>query len=166
MVDASVLRNSMARHAAEKFDQVWLCSKPRLRVVVKDNGTEFTGAEFQEMLHLYNINAKQATVKNPTANPLVKRINSTLKDQLQTKIFGNNYIGEVNHLLQIALFAIRVATPSNYAYSPSQLAYGVDMISRQQIHIDWLELKAKHQKQSIANTTQKKTRSDWSTYAR
>jgi hypothetical protein len=41
--------------------------------------------------------------------------------------------------------------PSNCAYSPSQLAYGVDIICCQQIHINWLELKAKCQKQSIAN---------------
>jgi hypothetical protein len=90
-------------------------------------------------------------VKNPTANSLVERIHSTLKDQLHTKIFGDNYIGEVNYLLQIALFMIRAAMPSNCAYSPSQLANGVYMIFHQQIHIDWLALKAKCQKQSMAN---------------
>jgi hypothetical protein len=41
--------------------------------------------------------------------------------------------------------------PSNCAYSPSQLAYGVDMFFCQQIYIDWLALKTKHQKQSMAN---------------
>jgi hypothetical protein len=43
------------------------------------------------------------------------------------------------------------ATPSNCTYSPYQLAYGVDMFFCQQIHIDWLTLKAKCQKQSMAN---------------
>ncbi len=149
--DATVLLNSTAKRAAKKFNQVWLCSKPRPRFVVHNNGTEFTGAEFQEMLSSYNIKAKQTTVKNPTANSLAKRISSTFEDQLQTKIFGINYIGEVNYLLQIALFAIRTVMPSNCAFSPSQLAYRVDMFFCQQIHIDWLALKAKRQKQSMAN---------------
>jgi hypothetical protein len=73
------------------------------------------------MLSLYNIKAKQTTVKNPTANYLVKQIHSTLKDQLCTKQIDNNYIGEVDYLHQIALFSIREAMPSNCTYSPSHL---------------------------------------------
>ena len=38
-----------------------------------------------------------------------------------------------------------------YVNSPSQLAYGVDMFFHQQIHINWLALKAKCQKQSMVN---------------
>ncbi len=74
--------------------QVWLCSKPRLQIVVHDNNTNFTNVEFQEMLSKYNIQVKQMAVKNPTANSLVKLIHSTHKVQLRTKNFGNNYIGE------------------------------------------------------------------------
>ncbi len=70
---------------------------------------------------------------------------------MRAKCFGDNYIGEVDCLLQIALFTIRAAMCSNCAYSPSQLAYGVDMFFCQQIHINWLALKAKLQKQSMAN---------------
>jgi hypothetical protein len=70
---------------------------------------------------------------------------------LRTIFWGDNYIGEVDYLLQITLFAIRAAAPSNFAYSPSQLAYRVDMFFCQQIHIDWLAIKEKCQKQSMAN---------------
>ncbi len=38
--DATVLPNSMVKHAVEKFDQVWLCSKPCLRILVHINGTK------------------------------------------------------------------------------------------------------------------------------
>jgi hypothetical protein len=103
------------------------------------------------MPSLYNIEAKQTTVKNPTANSLIKQIYSTLKDQFFTKKIGNNYIGEVDYLLQIAFFAIRAATPSNCGYSSSQLAHGEDMFFCQQIHINWLALKTERQKQSMAN---------------
>ncbi len=70
--DATVLINSTVKLTAEKFNQVWRCSKPRPQIIVHDNGTEFTGAEFQEMLSSHIIEAKQTTVKNPTANSLIK----------------------------------------------------------------------------------------------
>jgi hypothetical protein len=68
-----VLLNSTEKHAAEKSKQVRLCSKSCLQIVVHNNATIFTVAEFQEMLRLYNIKPKQTTVKNPTANSLVKQ---------------------------------------------------------------------------------------------
>jgi transposase InsO family protein len=80
--EATPLLNHSAKHAAKKFDKAWLCSKPCPLQVVHDNGTEFIGAEFQEMLSSYNIEPKCTTVKNPTANALVKRLHSTLEDQL------------------------------------------------------------------------------------
>ena len=124
--------------------------------VVHDNGTEFIGAEFQEMLSSYNIEPKCTTVKNPTANLLVERLHSTLEDQLRTKILGEDFVGEVDYLIQIALFANRATTPSNCAYSPSQLTYGVDMIFRQKILIDWVALKQVRQLQAVANNAKER----------
>jgi transposase InsO family protein len=103
--EGTPLLNHSAKHAAEKFDKVWLCSKPRPMQVVHDDGTEFIGAEFQEMLSSYNIEPKCATVKNPTANSLVERLHSTLEDQLRTKILGEDFVGKVDYLIQIVLFA-------------------------------------------------------------
>ncbi len=134
--EATPLLNHSAKHSAEKFDKAWLCSKPCPLQVVHNNGTEFIGAEFQEMLSSYNIEPKCTTVKIPTANALVERLHSTLEDQLRTKILGKDFVGKVDYLIQITLFAIRATTPSNWAYSPSQLAHGVDMIFRQKILID------------------------------
>jgi hypothetical protein len=83
----------------------------------------------------------------------VERLHSTLEDQLRTKILGEDFVGEVDYLIQIALFANRATTPSNCAYSPSQLTYGVDMIFRQKILIDWVALKQVRQLQAVANNT-------------
>jgi hypothetical protein len=94
--------------------------------------------------HINDIEPKCTTVKNPTANALVECLHSTLEDQLRTKILGKDFVGKVDYLIQIALFANRATTPSNCAYSPSQLTYGVDMIFRQRILIDWVALKQVH----------------------
>jgi hypothetical protein len=74
---------------------------------------------------------------------------------------GEDYIGEVDYLIQIALFANRATTPSNCAYSPSQLTYGVDMIFRQKIVINWVALKAVCQNQAIANKPQREQEEAW-----
>jgi hypothetical protein len=109
--------------------------------VIHDKGTEFIGSEFQEMLSSCNIEQKCTTVKNPTASALVECLHSTFEDQLQTKILGKDFVREVDYLILIALLSNRVTTSSNCAYSPSQLAYGVDMIFRQKVLIDWVALK-------------------------
>jgi hypothetical protein len=64
---------------------------------------------------------------------------------------GKDFVHEVDYLIQITLFANRVTTPSNCAYSPSQLACGVDMIFRQKILIDWIALKQVRCLQAVAN---------------
>jgi hypothetical protein len=103
------------------------------------------------MLSSYNIEPKCTTVKNLTANELVERLHSMLEDQLCTKILDEDFVGKVDYLIQIALFANQVTTPSNCAYLPSQLAYGVDMIFRQKIQINWVALKQARQLQVVAN---------------
>ncbi len=80
--EATPLLNHSAKHAAKKFDNAWLSSKSLPLQVVHNNGTEFIGAELEEMLSSYNIELKCTTVKNPTANALVECLHSTLEDQL------------------------------------------------------------------------------------
>ena len=45
------------------FDREWLCRYPRPKMVVFDNGTEFT-SEFHELLESYGVQAKATTIKN------------------------------------------------------------------------------------------------------
>jgi hypothetical protein len=107
------------------------------------------------MLSLYNIEAKQTTVKNPTSNSLVKLTIQLLRISCIQRLLATITLVKLITFFRLLFFAIRAATPSNCAYFPSQLAYGVDMLFCQQIHIDWLELKPKRQKQSMANNEKK-----------
>ena len=76
-----------ANAIAEIFDRVWLCRYPRPARCYHDNGSEFTGAEFQEMLASFGIKAKPTMVKNPQANAVLERTHLTLGDQLRTQQF-------------------------------------------------------------------------------
>jgi len=54
-----------------------------------DNGTEFVGMEFQEMLASYRIQAVKTTVTNPQANAIISHMlhtSNSLKDSAATKI--------------------------------------------------------------------------------
>ena len=64
--------NSIA--TAKAFDKNWLCRYPRPLECGHDNGKEFLGIEFQELLTSYGIKSKPTTVKNPRANAIVERI--------------------------------------------------------------------------------------------
>ena len=77
---------------ATVFDKNWLCRYPRPKRVVYDNGSEFTGQEFQELLASYGVEAKPTTVKNPEANGTVERLNLIMRDILRIKTFkGDNF---------------------------------------------------------------------------
>jgi hypothetical protein len=45
--EATSFLNHSTKHAAKKFDNAWLCSKPCPLQVVHDNGTEFIDAEYE-----------------------------------------------------------------------------------------------------------------------
>jgi hypothetical protein len=136
---------------AKAFDKIWLCRYPRPLECGHDNGKEFLGIEFQELLTSYGIKSKPTTVKNPTANAIVERIQGTLGEQLRSTIFESDWEEDVDTLIQACAHALRTTTPSNEPYSPAQLTFGCDMIFRQTIIIDWERLKATRHKNAIAN---------------
>jgi hypothetical protein len=151
-VELALIPTANAKSCAIQFDTNWLCRYPRPTAVGHDNGSEFIGEEFQELLSSYDIKSKPTTVKNPTAQALVERLHLTLGDQLRVSIYLiDDWHEDVNHLLQACAWAIRTTSPSNSPYNPSQLAFGMDMIFRQQVKIDWQLLKLQRRRQAIAN---------------
>ena len=57
------LEGKSAYHLAKKFNAQWLCRYPRPKIVVMDNGGEFVGREFQELLSSYGIKHEPTTVQ-------------------------------------------------------------------------------------------------------
>jgi hypothetical protein len=68
---------------AKILDQTWFCRYPRPRRCISDNGNEFLGKEFQELLQSYGVKSVSTTVKNPQAN-LVERVHQTLGNMLRS----------------------------------------------------------------------------------
>jgi transposase InsO family protein len=63
------------------FDGAWLCRYPQPKRVIFDNGGEFTGGEFQELLHSYGIQPVPTTVRYPKSNGVIERVHLTMADR-------------------------------------------------------------------------------------
>ena len=129
---------------AEIFDRVWLCRYPRPSRCYHDNGTEFTGAEFQEMLASFGIKSKPTTVKNPQANAVLERTHLTLGDQLRTQQFTyDDWATQLEAACQTTSWALRSTVHSTTGYSAGQLAFGRDMLMQCRVTADWETIKRK-----------------------
>ena len=83
-------RTFTAGYVSLLFDKDWLCRYPRPKMDVHDNGGEFNGFEFQEILSSYAIVAKPTTVNNPRANSVAKRVHLTMANMLRTQEFSGH----------------------------------------------------------------------------
>ena len=110
------------------------------------------GHEFQELLTKYNCVSMPTTIKNPQANGIVERMHLTFANNVRTKVFDiDTWEQDTDHLVQSCAYALRSNVPSNSHYAPGTLAFGIEMIFRQKIIVDWEELKKLRQKQHITN---------------
>eukprot|EP00957_Ditylum_brightwellii_P029384 2221179-Ditylum_brightwellii.AAC.1 len=79
------VQDQTAKLAACAFDVRWLCRFLHPEEVVHDNGREFVGFEFQELLVSYGIKAMLMTVCNPQSNSPIERMHLVMGDILRTK---------------------------------------------------------------------------------
>ena len=142
----------LSKHVAELFDTHWLCRYPRPLDCTFDNGGEFVGHEFQELLASYGIKPNPTTVKNPQGNSVIERVHLTMGDMLRTMtLAGTDWFYELNRTLQSVAWAVRTTVSTTTGYSPGQLAFSRDMIMATQVKIDWERIKAIKQSAAIKN---------------
>ena len=76
-------------HIRTKFEQSWLARYPWPKRCIHDNGGEFNGHEFQELLELCQIKDVPTTSKNPQANAICERMHQTVGNILRTLLYSN-----------------------------------------------------------------------------
>jgi transposase InsO family protein len=55
LFEVAEIKDKTAAETAKILDQVWFCRYPRLLICITDNGNEFLGTAFQELLRLYGV---------------------------------------------------------------------------------------------------------------
>jgi len=77
-VEFALVKDIDSKQASSALDKTWFCRYPRPTEFTFDNGAEFIGQEFQELLHSYGITPKPTTAKNPQANGIIERVHLTM----------------------------------------------------------------------------------------
>jgi hypothetical protein len=134
LVELIRVDSKTSAHIRDKFQQSWLSRYPWPVRCVHDNGGEFTGWEFQQLLEQCGIQPKPTTSRNPTANAICERMHQTVGNVLRTLLHGhppvNVQVAEdiVDQALATAMHATRTAvTRALSNHSPGQLAFHRDM---------------------------------------
>ena len=68
-----------------------------------------------------------------------------------TSIQDKDYKDEVESLIQNCAYALRAGMQAHFSYSAYQLVFGVDIIFRQRVIIDWEKIKSIRHNQAKAD---------------
>ena len=101
----AILDNKTSQLTADAFDTCWLSNFPRPYVCCSDNGTEFVGAPFEDLLLKHAIAHRTSTVRNPSANGIVERMHLSMGNSLRVLLKEHSCatIREARAILQKAL---------------------------------------------------------------
>ena len=126
--------NKTSENITQLFANTWLSRYPWPAQVIHDNGGEFIGHEFQEMLKTLGITAKPTTVKNPQANTIVERLHKTMVDILRVMIHVDPPHNEpdttnmIDNALATVVHASRCAVNHIIQTSPGAMVFNQDMM--------------------------------------
>jgi hypothetical protein len=134
-----------AENVSLLFDREWLQRYPRPRVVIHDQGTEFS-SEFAELLESFGIQEVITTVKNPRANAILERVHMVIGDMFRTYDFEDRKIDTTwgrgkqdpmaGFIADVA-FSIRATYQTSIGTSPAALAFGRDMFFPTKYVANW-----------------------------
>ena len=134
LVELIRIQNKTMVHVAEQFVNSWLSRYPRPNRCVHDNGTEFTGWTFVELLARYGIKDVCTAVRNPQANAICERMHQTIGDILRVVLHTNppQNMNDANQVMDNALatcmHAMRCSVSAPIGTTPGAMVYGRDMI--------------------------------------
>ena len=134
LVEVVRLDNHSAAHVALHFENTWLSRYPKPVSCIYDQGGEFTGFHFQQMLQRNNIKARPILAKNPQANAICERMHQSIGNTL--RVFNTlkppagitNTQQLVDTAIANAVFAARATVHSALQTTPGGLVFGRDMI--------------------------------------
>ncbi|CAJ1938120.1 unnamed protein product [Cylindrotheca closterium] len=134
------------------FENAWLARYPRPATVIHDQGTEFTGFDFQNHLNLHGIEPRSISAKNPQANAVCGRMHQTIGNSLRVLVtlnhpFDTNDAEQlVDTAIANAVYAHRCSYHGTITTMPRSLAFHRDMTLPMQAD---LQLIQQHRQQLI-----------------
>jgi hypothetical protein len=118
---------------------------------ITDNGNEFLGTEFQDLLRSYGVQPIHTTIKNPQANCNMIRT-------YEFKNFEFDYNDPWSQILTNCARAIRSVAHSILDATPAQILFERDMLFDLSFMTNYSELENKKQKASDLNVDHENTK--------
>jgi transposase InsO family protein len=146
-----LLQNKTAQHVGWHFEHQWLSRYPRPARCVYDQGSEFLGEAFQQVLRRHGIASGASVVKNPQSNAVCERIHQSIGNSLRALNYAHPPRNEVeaqyrvDTALQTAAYAARVAMHTTMKMSPGSMAFHRDMILNIPMIVDFELLRQRRQ---------------------
>ena len=149
LVEMVRIDNKTSRHIADKFANLWLARYPRPNKCIHDNGGEFIGMEFQELLQQAGVKDGPTTRKNPQSNAVCERMHQTVGNMLRTTIRKITTTAQAEQAIDNALASAMHATRCSYTKSigmtPGAMAFHRDMFFDLPIVADLLSIRDERQ---------------------
>jgi transposase InsO family protein len=129
------INNKTSANITQQFANTWLSRYPWPVQVIHDNGGEFIGHEFQDMLRQFGITAKPTTVKNPQSNAIVERLHKTMADILRVMMHVSPPTNEeettnlIDNALSTVVHASRCSVNHTMKTSPGAMLFNRDMMT-------------------------------------
>ena len=135
LLEVICISNKESRHIAQVFENNWLARYPWPVRCVYDQGGEFIGLAFQQMLENNGIDKVPITSMNPQANGIIERVHQSIGNVIRTMELINPPTDHLaandmmDDILATAMHATRVASSQALDYySPGALAFHRDMM--------------------------------------
>lgn len=150
--DGIMIKRKTSAHVANKFNELWLSRYPRPEVCTHDQGGEFIGPEFQQLLHDAGIASAPSTARNPQSNAVVERLHLTMGNAFRAQLSNETprtlteAEDKMSKILQDTLHSIRTNISEATGFAPGALAFGRDMIFNQPITFDMGAINNRRQK--------------------
>ena len=156
LLEIEPLRTKTASECARAFDNGWLARYPRPVRVIHDQGSEFTGSAFQDLLARAGIKSSPATSRNPQGNSVIEAVHKSVGQVLRTLVHLHNpqSVAQADQLskdaLATAMHATRCAShQALHNMTPGSLAFRRDMLFDIPFLTDFIALK--HSRQAVVD---------------
>ena len=87
LLELEPLVNQTSESCAQAFAVGWLSRYPRPVQVVHDQGTEFMGQAFQDLLRRAGIKSVPTTARNPQGNSIIEAVHKSVSKVLRTLVY-------------------------------------------------------------------------------
>lgn len=157
LVELARIDRKTSQHIAQKFENCWLSRYPMPMKCVHDNGGEFIGWEFQQLLERCGIRDCPTTSRNPQGNSVCERMHQTVGNVLRTLLHGERIRGDnadeiIDNTLATVTHTLRTAISRSLNFnSPGELAFKRHMLLNLPLQADLQALQNHRQLQVDKN---------------